>query len=357
MDELGHFIKLSKFAGERFDLVQAAGGNSSVKMTDGTMLIKASGYLLSEVSEKSGYAIVNNTRLLALLEDPALLEIKEKKKLESACKEMVYQTMVHSQARPSIETVLHTLLHKYVLHTHPISVNAITCRSDWKEVLLKLFPECASVDYCTPGIELALGLKKELENYKAKNNKLPEIVFLQNHGLIVGSDKQENIYANYEKVTTSICSFLGIDLTRYGLTNKISALINSFDSGQRVAYLSEDKILYSFLENKKQLFFTAPFCPDTFVFCGTSPLEIKDLEDKGSINLYLEKYHDLPKVIVYKGYLFFMGIHLKKARETEEIFKFHLVTADASKDNIQPLPEAELKYLGNWEAEKYRQKL
>ncbi len=43
MNEMNDFIKISKYAGERFDLTQAGGGNSSVKNDDGTMYIKASG--------------------------------------------------------------------------------------------------------------------------------------------------------------------------------------------------------------------------------------------------------------------------------------------------------------------------
>jgi hypothetical protein len=55
--------------------------------------------------------------------------------------------------------------------------------------------------------------------------------------------------------------------------------------------------------------------------------------------------------------LFFIGANLKKAREIEEVFKFHLYAAEAAAGDIKYVSEEELKYLGNWEAEKYRQKL
>ena len=42
MIELKNFVEISKYAGERFDLVQAAGGNTSVKLKNSEMLIKAS---------------------------------------------------------------------------------------------------------------------------------------------------------------------------------------------------------------------------------------------------------------------------------------------------------------------------
>ena len=51
MIEIKKFIDISKYAGERFDLIQAGGGNSSIKLDNGQMIIKASGYLLSDIGK------------------------------------------------------------------------------------------------------------------------------------------------------------------------------------------------------------------------------------------------------------------------------------------------------------------
>ena len=61
------FVRISKYFGQRFDLIQAAGGNSSIK--DGhKMYIKSSGYSLAEVSEKNGYSLLDNRKLMDFLE-------------------------------------------------------------------------------------------------------------------------------------------------------------------------------------------------------------------------------------------------------------------------------------------------
>jgi rhamnose utilization protein RhaD (predicted bifunctional aldolase and dehydrogenase) len=357
MSELDLFVKLSKFAGERFDLTQAGGGNSSVKLSDGNMLIKASGYLLSEVSLEKGYTKVDNKKLLDIFDNPELLKLKDKKQRESFSKNLVDKTILSSSARPSIETLLHALLQKYVLHTHPVSVNAITCRSDWKEILKQMFPASAFVHYQTPGLELSFELKKELELYKKEFSVLPKVIFLQNHGIIVGSDDGEEIFDIYEEVVVKISAFLNLDLSRYKLPNQISSLINTISREPQIAYLSEDRTLYFLLEKNRKIFFTAPFCPDTFVFCGYEALELEDWNDSKSIVDYQKKYSDIPKVILFKDNIFFIAPHLKKAREMEDVFKFHLLVAEALKGNIEFLSEEELRYLGNWEAEKYRQKL
>ena len=53
------FIKMSKYAGMREDLIQAGGGNSSYKISSNKMAIKASGVQLSDITEKEGFALVN----------------------------------------------------------------------------------------------------------------------------------------------------------------------------------------------------------------------------------------------------------------------------------------------------------
>ena len=57
--EIESLIKLSKYAGMREDIIQAGGGNTSVKIDNETMFIKSSGYQLSEMEENAGYSKVN----------------------------------------------------------------------------------------------------------------------------------------------------------------------------------------------------------------------------------------------------------------------------------------------------------
>lgn len=54
------FVKISKYSGMREDLVQAGGGNSSFKISDDKMVVKASGFQLADVTEEDGYALVKS---------------------------------------------------------------------------------------------------------------------------------------------------------------------------------------------------------------------------------------------------------------------------------------------------------
>ena len=74
--------------------------------------------------------------------------------------------------------------------------------------------------------------------------------------------------------------------------------------------------------------------------------------------LWVNDDFELPKVVIFESKLFFIALNVKKAKEIEEVMKFHImVLAQSSKSNKNFLEEEELAYLSNWEAEKYRQKV
>lgn len=345
--ELNDFIEISKFAGERFDLVQAGGGNSSVKNDNGTMFIKASGTCLSEVDENYGYAIVKNVELLDIFDEKDLLNTTSKRDREQIVNKFINNVNLTKNFRPSIETLLHSMLKKYTLHTHPVVVNSITCLTDWKEILNKIFnnTNIICVDYYTPGFDLALELKKLTTEADA------DIIFLQNHGLIITSNEKNEIFELTEFVVSKIEQYLKVDLSNYKVATSVSKLLPR----NLISYVSNDKFILDNLNTK--YLNSLPFCPDKMVYCGIKPLILKELSCI-QIKNYKDKYFEYPKVIFYKNNLIFVAKNIKKAKEIEDVFKFHLMALIfANQKNINYLPIKEIEYLGNWEAEKYRQNI
>ena len=356
MSEIKDFIEISKYAGERLDLVQAAGGNSSVKLDNGEMLIKASGFLLSDVNEDSGYSRVYTALVCDIIRNKEIVNSIDKRQRESLTSTFLKEATIDKKNRPSIETLLHSLLRKYTLHTHSIVVNMIAVRKDWKEIFNSIFKDevIAFVSYETPGIELAIALGKELRNF----NKIPKIIVLQNHGLIVTSDNSDDIKTLTEHVLSKIEKYLKIDMSKYKLTNDISHLFNSVEKSSNISYLCEDGFLNEQLQKNNQLFFNTPFCPDTFVYCSVNSVKIKSLSDVKTLNNYKLIYHELPKVIIYNNIFFIRALSIKKAKEVEEVLKFHIMVLLYNKNlNLNFLKSEELDYLSNWEAEKFRQKI
>lgn len=354
-EALDALIKMSKYAGQRFDLVQAGGGNTSVKFGN-QMYIKASGYLLSELTNTTGHTIVETDKVVAILDDAEVLEIADKKEKDATASRKLQLAKISDGPRPSIETYLHALLYKHTLHVHSISVNLFTSHQNWLQKMAELDSEALCVRYETPGIELALELKKQMEVYKEDFGRLPHVIFLQNHGLIISSDNYEDIEAFNEKVVVAAEKKAGIDFSRYRNTTKMANCCNETFQREDIAYLSEDATITELLNqiNPEQL--KKPFSPDGYVFCGYTILDMDELQP-AIFRDYQEKYFDAPKIVRFKGLIYIMAADLKKAKMIEDVFKNNLLIAKNLGADLQFLEDGEISYLGNWEAEKYRQKL
>ncbi|MCT7433178.1 class II aldolase/adducin family protein [Aliarcobacter cryaerophilus] len=356
MNEIKDLVEISKYAGERFDLVQAGGGNSSVKFDNDEMIIKASGFLLSDVNENSGYSRVKTSQIANIVKNNQILNSEDKRERESITSNLVKIATIDKENRPSIETLLHSFLYKYTLHTHPIVVNMIVIQKNWKEILKVIFKEksIALVEYKTPGIELALELDKTLQNFK----EIPNIIFLQNHGLIITSEEKDEIKTIKEEVLSKIENYLKLNMSVYKLSNYISNLFRNIEENENISYLSEDIYINKQVVENQELFYSTPFCPDSLVYCGISCAKIENLSDTSALINYKNKYFELPKVILYQKNIFFRASSIKKAKEMEEVFKFHIMVLEQNIKNEKNFLELnELAYLLNWEAEKYRQKL
>ena len=257
MKQLDNLIKISKYAGERFDLIQAGGGNSSVKLQSGEMIIKSSGISLSEMNLNTGFVRVRNNKILEILENTSIVNEKSKKARETLSSELVRNETIGTN-KPSIETLLHSLLFKYVLHTHPIVVNMISTKMNWKELFSKIFNDdnILLIDYQTPGIDLAILLKAKIDKFTVP----PKIIFLQNHGLIIHSDNYKEIFSLNEYVISKIEEYLKIDFDMYKTPNKISKLFNKVSLEYlHTTYCSEDYFLKYQLKRNKDYFFILPF--------------------------------------------------------------------------------------------------
>lgn len=353
MDDFDALVHMSKYAGERFDLVQAGGGNSSVKQSNGIMLIKASGVALSEVERERGYSKVVTKEVASITTNSDINQITDKKDRETLTSKLMKSATIDMKNRPSIETLLHSILYKYTLHTHPLIVNIAVIQKDCKKIIGEIFSDknVLLVGYQTPGIELALALQKEI----GSKSQIPQVIFLQNHGLIISSDDFSEIKKLTEEIISRLEKYFNKSLHHYKLTSEVSNLINRNGGADMVSYLCEDLVIKS-LVNDMSNFTSTPFCPDSFVYCGANMLAINSLNDSRSIREFIAQYHELPKVVLFESNVFFIAQTVKKAKDVEELFKFHLIVLSNSQTDINYLSEDEMAYLGNWEAEKFRVK-
>jgi rhamnose utilization protein RhaD (predicted bifunctional aldolase and dehydrogenase) len=262
--------------------------------------------------------------------------------------------------RPSNETFMHCLLGPVTLHTHPPVVTSIVCQRGWREKITALIPDAMFVEYQTPGIRLAMNVAKVLQENNWKQGD-KAVLFLQNHGLVVSAPTAIDVAALTNDVVAKLSYFLGVDWSRYRLSNRISDLVLS-TSGQSVcSYYCEDRVLQNAIKRNSSVIMAQPVFPDQVVYCGPGGLELTSLDDEKPLLNYIDRYGQLPRVVLYKAstdHLFIVSENMRKCRDIEQVLKAHALTLmSASIPQVQFLPDDELIYLMNWEAEKYRQKV
>lgn len=332
------FCRISKYAGMREDLVQAGGGNSSVKISEREMLIKASGYFLSEMNGRDGYAVVDYKRAIKFV------SMEEHSYTE---KEMLKEILYRGE-KPSIEVFLHALMKQYTLHTHPLVVNILTSRKNWRKDLKSLFPDAAFVSYATPGIELARVCLKQIKENDA------DIVFLQNHGLIVSGKTAEEVIKKNENVIRKIQEYLGKDVwderDSCTLAEMLYSSIPNFD---QIVYQTKDVRIYNILNSDIAWKDKMAVSPDATVYCGEKVLVLRENICE-EIQHYYESY-GMPTVIWFGKQLYIVAENVKKAMEIQSLLAFILQTVWHNKEKEMNLLSAEeQKFLRGWDAEKYR---
>jgi len=337
MFDLSGFIKESKYAGMREDLVQAGGGNSSYKPSATRMYIKASGYQMTEVSEKDGFVIINPK----VIRDYFLNVGSSDSVTEEVGKDVLARAVV-AGSKPSIETFLHAVSGTYTLHTHPTVVNILTCRKDGMDVLKEMFPQALMIPYAKPGIDLA---KAYFKAYR-ESGRRSDIVFLQNHGLVVSADTAEEVISRTEYVTGAIEELLHMDKTDCHNATDIWRLFP-----EKVVWLVNDRNVIGTYRNIGNWY--ASFCPDCVVFLGKKFLDIKEIQAR-EVENFRRQYGE-PSVVTYHGSIYIIADSVKKAREIESVLSFsaQVMAANHGMD-CNLLSDEQQNELLNWDAEKYR---
>jgi rhamnose utilization protein RhaD (predicted bifunctional aldolase and dehydrogenase) len=186
-DEL---VVLTRSLGEPSkDLVILAEGNTSERLPDGRIAVKASGSNMAS-SAKEEFVIAEVDPLIALMQAPGTTQDDLTRALDAGVHDGV-------KRRGSIETLIHAAVQTvsptaFVAHTHPTaaisllaSVHAATAfdefvYSDEAVVIGKpLF-----VPYAQPGIDLGRVFYSRLWEYADTNGVLPSLVLLGNHGIV-----------------------------------------------------------------------------------------------------------------------------------------------------------------------------
>ena len=317
-------------------LVQGAGGNISWKDGD-TLWIKASGMWIADAEKKDIFVPVDLADLNTAIQNNNF--------------EVTPSLKIETKLRPSIETLLHALLpHRVVVHLHAVEILAHLVRK--KNIIDDLKLDLGSnicwvmVEYFKPGAELA-----RVARIKIAETPKVNIIFLKNHGVVVGGEDIAEIHS----VIGQITKVLSAEPSESGLLvqqNEVYAnypmdrysLVQDYD----VQQLALNPIWFDNLTINWALY------PDHIVFLGAKP----------SVHLTRDNFikscsnsSELPELIFIKGDGVYARANFSQAKYAQLRCYYDVMARVPNNQCLDTLTMTEISDLLSWDAEHYRKKI
>lgn len=361
-------VELSRRYGGDERYVLAGGGNTSFK-ADGVLYVKASGTRLATVGE-SGFVKMDRTKLLAMFakEYPQDDKLRE----QAALAEMMDARLPGETGRPSVECMLHGLFPQaYVLHLHPALVNGLTCGQNGAAACRELFGDAAVwVPLIKPGYTLAKACHDVFAAYRQKHGRVPDLLFMQNHGVIVAADTPAGLDALMERVMEVIGKRIDTEPDLQPLTAPEAAanlapalrMLYAKEKGKGCAVFHASNAVLDFVKDEASLApLRKPFTPDHIVYCKAALLALDESSDpEACFDAFIKANGYPPKIAVCLGVgVFALGISKAEADTALSLFLDAVKIAwyAGSFGGYLPLTDDFTEFILKWEVESYRQKV
>ena len=261
--EIKSLVEISQKIGAFEEFAQGGGGNISVKLANGLMAIKASGFFLKQVKEDNGFAVVDCKKIEGYIKQNDALEVTEESLTEVINSSIVNLTEF-PKLRPSIETGFHAAIkNKFVVHTHSVYANLLCCSQEGESLAKALFPHSLWVHYANPGKEITFKINSLLRDEK--------IIFMQNHGIIVAGETQEEVCELHNFANEKIMTFFNLknNYNTEKLPNELEFAKQNVIFPDQVVYLLSEELqksvagvqtlnAYSFIVNNKFAYRSSP---------------------------------------------------------------------------------------------------
>jgi len=190
-------------------------GNTSARLDEGSYLVKASGTSLSNLQAED----------LVACHTPPMLSLLNKHGLndEDVDAALLAARIDPKAKKPSVEAILHAWSLslpgvKFVGHSHATTVNSILCSARAREFAEhRMFPDeivCCGVasvyvPLTDPGLKLAQVIRHETDDFIRKNQVVPKVILMQNHGMIALGGSWQSVLAATLMTEKAAKIFLG----------------------------------------------------------------------------------------------------------------------------------------------------
>jgi NAD(P)-dependent dehydrogenase (short-subunit alcohol dehydrogenase family)/rhamnose utilization protein RhaD (predicted bifunctional aldolase and dehydrogenase) len=386
-------ITMSQRFGRDPEYSRGGGGNSSVK-ADGVVYIKPSGVQLATL-EADDLVPLEMAPLLRLLIEGGSEE--EEARAPGAPDPVMRAAAAVRLAeakgrRPSVELMFHSLLPEtFVLHTHAIVPNAVTCSVDGESLAAELFgDEVLWVPYTDPGLPLAREIHRRREAHVARTSgTAPRIVFMGDHGIIVSADSIDEVASLNEHVMRTVTEALGragvavgtagapghlaVDERRAAeLVNVIAPTLRAAlsDGGPlKLVTFDPAPVTAAYLESADGIAAVrgGPMTPDQIVYSGSFPLLLElppDIEPgavsellRAALAANIAEHGSAPIITVVPGLGVFAAGDSWKAVDTARHVYLDCLRVYQGADalgRVRALSDDERGFIETWEVEAYR---
>jgi len=343
-DALIKLEAISKAVGNRPDYIQGGGGNTSVKLNDELMAIKASGYRLSQITPEDGFVVLNYKNIKNYYENIDINPgIDYEKESSNFIRGNIFRMEGMKELRPSVEAGFHSVLKNCVIHSHSVYSNIICCSKNGAELADRIFAPTGYaylwIPYVRPGFNLTLKIMDGIERCIGKGGRFPDFVLMENHGLIVCSEEYKACIELHTRVNALIRKFLGINESYPEIRlNKIDETVFMSDTRYLVDFFKESLI-------NTEYFYEVVLYPDQIVYLNDN-ISINGPDNKLNINT------STGEIIYNAGY--------QEALALEEVLLAYIYIVNMVKENgfeLKTMPAGEIDFIKNWEGEKYRKSL
>jgi rhamnose utilization protein RhaD (predicted bifunctional aldolase and dehydrogenase) len=329
---LQKLIELSARIGSNLDLVQAGGGNTSVKDA-GTLWIKASGKWLRQAADDDMFL-------------PVPMADIERQLAASDEKFPEYHTRTGAALRPSVETAVHAVMpQRVVIHVHSVRAIAWAARANGvvgvKPLLAGL--NWRWIPYTHPGIPLAMRIQEQMAPQ-------PNVLILENHGLVVAAEDCQTAEALLHEVERRLDG-----PPRQTASPDLAQLQQrTMNSEWEVAADSEVHALANTLSSVETAAAGTMF-PDQCVYLGPGAAIVKEDETlDAAAQRYQAKYNFSPLFLLVPRAGVVTKLPMKRAAQELLICLSRVVERIPEGARATYLPSDQVARLMNWDAEKYR---
>jgi len=348
MQELEAIVLLSHEFGSGA-YVKGGGGNTSAK-NETTLWVKPSGTTLEALTVDT-FVAMNRAKLNRLyeVETPA-----EPAAREELVKNMMAEAVENEAGRASVEAPLHNIFEaRFVVHTHPVVVNGMTCAKDGEQICAKLFPDALWVDYIDPGYTLCMEVRRHIEAYKREQGHEPALLVLKNHGIFIAADTADEMRDLHRRVMGALAD----TCREAGATSELAVKDSPRDPDveQTIRTLFDED--GAFIASSG-MFAVAPgpISPDHLVYAKAFPFT--DALTPEAVAAYKAERGYAPKVVVAGDRVYGIGTSQKNAVLALELALdgaqvMQLATVFGG---IEYMTDAAREFIENWEVESYRAK-